>query len=125
MAAVAEGRVLAGRLGERIAADYLELAGCAILGRNVRAGHLEVDLIVRDGPCVAFVEVKLRRGDSFGGALEAVSPCKLGRLRRAARMCLASIPAVRLAGEYRFDLVALDVDPGGGGLVLRHLKGIA
>ena len=120
----ANWNVRAGKCGERIAADYLELAGCAILGRNVRAGHLEVDLVVRDGSCIAFVEVKLRRGASFGGALEAVHAAKLRRLRRAARFYLASVPSARGASEYRFDLVALDVDPAGAGMTLRHVRGI-
>jgi putative endonuclease len=114
----------AGRRGERIAADYLELAGCAVVGRNVRAGHLEIDLVVRDGSCLAFVEVKMRRGTAFGGAREAIHPEKLRRLREAARRFLAERPEARRAEEYRFDLVALDVDPGGGGMVLRHLRGI-
>ena len=56
------GNVFLGTLGERIAALYLQLAGCAILERNFRFEHVEIDLIVRDGPCVAFVEVKTRRG---------------------------------------------------------------
>ncbi len=121
---MAEGNAGAGRRGERIAAEYLELAGCAVIGRNVRAGHLEIDLVVRDGPCVVFVEVKLRRGDRFGGALEAVHPGQLRRLRLAAGRYLAGAPEARGAREYRFDLVALDVDSAGRGMVLRHLRGI-
>ncbi|HUV37387.1 MAG TPA: YraN family protein [Patescibacteria group bacterium] len=111
-----------GRLGECIAADYLQLAGCTIVRRNYRSGHNEIDLIVRDGACMAFVEVKTRRSDTFGTAREAVSPAKLKHLRAAAR-CFVSGLRERYA-EFRFDLIAIDIDTTGGTMMLRHLKGI-
>jgi putative endonuclease len=111
-----------GRLGERIAADYLACAGCAVIKRNYRSGHREIDLIVRDGECIAFVEVKTRRSDSFGSAREAVSRAKFAHLRAAAR-CFVSNFRGRCA-EFRFDLVAIDINTAGGVMVLRHIKGI-
>jgi len=125
VAAVEERNESPGALGERIAAHYLQLGGCVILERNFRIEHLEIDLIVRDGACVAFVEVKTRRSPSFGEALEAVSRDKLRNLRRAARMYLMGAPPECRAGEYRFDLVAIDCDWRRGGLMLRHIRGIA
>lgn len=123
--AVVEGRAFSGSLGERIAEFYLQLAGCTILERNFRFGHLEIDLIVRDGPCVAFVEVKTRRGVSFGEAREAVRSDKLRNVRMAARGYLLGARAGSRASEYRFDLVAVDCDLRRGAMVVRHLKGIA
>lgn len=120
-----DGNTVLGRLGERIAADYLQLAGCAILERNFRFEHVEIDLIVRDGACVAFVEVKMRRGAAYGEAREAVSSEKLKHLRKAARWYLCSALSAGRADEYRFDLVALDVDRARSIMVVRHLKGIA
>jgi putative endonuclease len=114
-----------GALGERIAADYLALVGCTIIERNFRSGHVEIDLVVQDGACVAFVEVKTRRCASFGEAIEAVRPDKVRHLRRAARAFLMSPPSTLHASEFRFDLVALDLDPGRGTMLLRHVKGIA
>ena len=114
-----------GVLGERIAALYLELMGCAVLDRNFRFAHCEIDLIVRDGPCVAFVEVKTRSGSSFGEAMDAVGPGKLRNVRAAARGYLLAAPAGSRASEYRFDLVAIDCDPLKGEMRVRHLKGIA
>ena len=113
-----------GALGERIAALYLQLGGCVILERNFRFEHLEIDLIVRDGPCVAFVEVKTRRSPAFGEALEAMSREKLRNIRRAARMYLLAGPPESRAREYRFDLVALDCDWASGCLRLNHIRGI-
>ncbi len=120
-----EGNAFAGALGEKIAALYLQLGGCTILERNYRFEHVEIDLIVRDGPCVAFVEVKTRRSASFGEALDAVSRDKLRNVRRAARHYLLAAPAEARASEYRFDLVALDCDFRQGTMTLRHIKGIA
>jgi len=124
-AVAVDGNTALGRLGERIAADYLRLVGCSILERNFRFGHVEVDLIVRDGPCIAFVEVKMRRSAAFGESREAVSPQKLKNLRKAARWYLCCAPFGARADEYRFDLVALDCDRARDMMTIRHLKGIA
>jgi putative endonuclease len=118
------GNVELGKLGERIAADYLQLVGCSILERNFRFEHVEIDLIVRDGGCVAFVEVKTRRSAAYGEAREAVGFGKLRNLRRAARSYLHGAAAVGRAEEYRFDLVALDCYPARDMMVIRHIKGI-
>jgi putative endonuclease len=122
--AVEERNAFPGALGENIAALYLQLGGCTILERNYRFEHVEIDLIVRDGPCVAFVEVKTRRSTAFGDALDAVSRDKLRNVRRAARKYLLAAPAGARASEYRFDLVALDCDWRQGAMTLRHIRGI-
>jgi len=119
-----EGNISSGSLGERIASLYLQLAGCTILERNFRFGRFEIDLVVREGDCIAFVEVKTRRGSSFGVALEAVRPDKLRNVRRAARGYLLTAPAGSRASEYRFDLVALDCDFRRGTMALEHIRGI-
>ena len=62
----------------------------------------ELDLVVRRGRTVVFVEVKSKAGDGFGDPLEMVTPVKVERLRRAAAAWLAERPAER----YRFDVVA-------------------
>lgn len=119
------GKIDVGASGERIAGEYLRLSGYRILETNHRSGHLEIDLIAERDGCLVFVEVKTRRGDSFGGALESVGRTKLNNLRRAARIYLSGTPGRARYSEYRIDLVAIDLAPGSGGLVLRHLMGIA
>ncbi|HUK63279.1 MAG TPA: YraN family protein, partial [Dongiaceae bacterium] len=74
-----------GRAGEQLAAAYLELAGCAILERNVRIAGVEVDLVADDNDTVLVVEVKTRARNDWGGAAQAVDHVKCERLRRAAR----------------------------------------
>ena len=55
--------------GERRALWHYRLRGYRIIGTNVRAGRNELDLIVRRGSKLTFVEVKQRRGAGFGGAV--------------------------------------------------------
>lgn len=62
--------------------------GFVVVERNYRAAGAEIDLIVRRGDAVRFVEVKARpEGDSSG--LEAIGPAKQRRLRRAAEAWLS------------------------------------
>jgi putative endonuclease len=111
-----------GGLGERIAADFLRLVGYTILERNRRCGRFEIDLIVRRGECLAFVEVKTRRSDRFGTACESVRPVKLMHMRRAARSFLEGFR--EQYDELRFDLVAIDLDAAEGTMFVRHIRGI-
>ena len=53
-----------GKIGERAAARYLRRQGCRILARNRHQGKNELDLVVKDGNFIAFVEVKTRAYDS-------------------------------------------------------------
>jgi putative endonuclease len=118
------GTIETGRAGERIAAEYLTLRGYRIVRRNYRCGHLEVDLIAEREGCLAFVEVKTRRGAGFGEAVEAMGRRKIAYLRRAARTFLAA--AVPWGGyrEIRFDLIAVDVDFRRDTMLLRHIRGV-
>lgn len=78
-----------------------------MLGANVRAGGNELDLIVRRGRTLRFVEVKERARSGFGGAIGAVGAEKQRRVRRAAAAYLAAHP--ELAGlELGFDVVAVE-----------------
>src|SRR2546430_7805225 len=74
-----------GLAGEQQAIQYLLSRGWHIVAHRFRVGHTEIDLIVRQGSLVAFVEVKARRGDAFGSPLEAVTGAKRRELVKAAR----------------------------------------
>ena len=93
--------------GARRALWHYRLRGYRILGTNVRAGRNEIDLIVRRGRDLAFVEVKLRAGSGFGGAVGAVDREKRRRIRQAARIWLSrnpQAPHVRIG----FEVVAVE-----------------
>jgi putative endonuclease len=97
-------RHAAGRAAEQLAARYLEARGLVILERNFRCRAGEVDLIARDGGTLVFVEVRLRAGRAFGGAVASVDARKQAKVIRAARYYLATRPEQ----PCRCDVVALD-----------------
>ena len=86
-----------------------------MLDANVWAGGYELDLVVRRGRTIAFVEVKSKSGPGFGDPLEMVTPVKVERIRRAAAGWLASHDATEL--DIRFDVVAVR------GRRIEHLRG--
>ena len=100
-----------GALGERIACAYLKTGGRRVLYRNFRAPRGgEIDIVTRDGPTLAFVEVKTRTSEQFGRPLEAVDNRKKQLMQRGADEWL------RLLGRrdlpWRFDVVEVIVREG-------------
>ena len=93
-----------GHLGEWLAILALMLKGYAILARRARTGAGEIDLIVRRGRLIAFVEVKAR--PSGNKAIEAVSPHARRRICRAAEIWVSRRPKLR-DHDWRFDIVAI------------------
>ena len=91
---------------EQRALRHYRLRGYRILGTNVWIGGYELDLVVRRGRRLAFVEVKAKSGERLGDPLEMVTKEKQRRLCLAAEAWLASHP--ECAGlEARFDVVAV------------------
>ncbi len=94
---------------EQHALERLEQAGLKLVERNWRTRFGELDLVMRDGGMLVFVEVRYRRDPRFGGGAASVGPAKRERLVRAALGFLQSHP--RLAAlPCRFDVVAFDGD---------------
>jgi putative endonuclease len=95
-----------GVAAERRARRWYRLRGWRILGTNVWAGGNELDLIVRRGRTLRFVEVKEKHGSRFGDPLVMVTAEKRRRLRRAAASWLATRP--ELGGlAVGFDVIAV------------------
>ena len=103
-----ESRLL-GRWGESLAARELRRQGCEILEAGWRCRFGEIDLIVRDGPCLCFVEVKLRRSDAYGTAGAFVDRRKQEKLRTSAQLYLAERPT---GLQPRFDVVEIYAPQG-------------
>ena len=80
-------------------------------------GRVEIDLVARRGGLVCFVEVRLRRRGRCGEAIETIGEAKRRHLRRAAALYLHARSWVTTC---RFDVIAIDLDPGEG-LRLRHV----
>jgi putative endonuclease len=98
-----------GRAAENTAASHLAHAGWLLLGRNVRVGRGELDIIARRGAVLAFVEVKARRTTTCGTPEDAVSLRKRRQVARLAELWLGSRPwALRGVTDVRFDVIAVD-----------------
>jgi putative endonuclease len=91
--------------GEERAAAWYEANGYTVVARNWRCRDGELDLVVRRGRELVFVEVKARTTDRFGIPAEAVTPAKQRRLRGLAARYLRDTGTS--AGSLRFDVVAI------------------
>jgi len=78
-------RQILGARGERLAARHLRRQGYAIVQRNYRCRHGEIDLVALDGGVLVFVEVKTRAQSRFGTPLAAVDRRKQAQVARVAR----------------------------------------
>jgi putative endonuclease len=106
-----DGRRSLGQKGESLAADVYRRSGFSIVGRNVRIGRGEIDLIARRGSLIVFCEVKTRRTDAWGLPAEAVAYAKQRQIRSLAARWLAESG---VHGHLRFDVVSVifrDRDP--------------
>jgi len=100
-----------GQLAEEQARRHLEAAGAIFLCRNLRCKSGEIDLVFLDRGTLAFVEVRRRGTDRYGGAAASVNRPKQQRLIRAARYFLPAIVRRHCRGRTppcRFDVVTLD-----------------
>jgi len=89
---------------------YLLRLGWRIEAHRFRLGHHDLDLIARRGSLVAFIEVKARRSNRFGRAVEAVGARKQAVLAR-----IAEVWRLRFGfadDRYRFDLITVEEGMG-------------
>lgn len=98
-----------GQWGELVAARFLVDGGWQVVDRNWRCRYGEIDLIVQDphAGVLAFVEVKTRSSDAFGGPLAAVDHRKAARLRRLAGLWLQEQEPPCRAAVVRVDVIAV------------------
>lgn len=92
-----------GELGERAAKKYLQQQGLKFLTANFDSGRGEMDLILRDGDCLVFAEVKTRSHEDWTRPAAAVNAERKRRLSRCALDYLRKLrnPQVKI----RFDIV--------------------
>jgi putative endonuclease len=96
-----------GELGEEVAANFMVARGYRILERNFRCKGGEIDIIARDpgDMSLVFIEVKARRGLSYGVPQLAVTPFKQRQISKAA---LTWLNKNRLHDHNaRFDVIAI------------------
>jgi putative endonuclease len=114
---VTDDRAELGRRAEALVADHLASQGFAILGRNVRVGRDELDIVARRDGLVVFCEVRSRSHGAFMHPAESIDRAKQLRVRRAAARWLST---QRLGHcEVRFDAAAV-LRSAEGALVLDY-----
>ena len=107
---------------EELVARYLEERGAIILARNLFFGHLEIDLVLREGRTVAVVEVRYRGPQSWTTGFGSLDRQKRRRIRAAGfrlwRRHFRWDPSV---DHLRFDAASVSRDAQGG-LQIRYCK---
>ena len=93
-----------GAAAEARAATYLMQQGLKLVARNFRCRGGEIDLIMRDGTSLVFVEVRARARADFGGAAASITATKQARIILAARNYLMQN---RIDAPCRFDAVLI------------------
>ncbi|ARU30477.1 YraN family protein [Sulfuriferula sp. AH1] len=93
-----------GAAAEQMAADYLARQGLTLVERNFRCRLGEIDLIMRDGQTLVFVEVRQRASRQFGGAAASIDSRKQQKLVATAQLYLAKLGKMP---PCRFDAVLM------------------
>ncbi len=106
-----------GTEAEDRAADFLIQKGMRLIDRHVSSRYGEIDLLMQDGETIVAVEVKARRSNVVGTALEAVTPTKYEKI--AQTLYILCDDGNLSAENVRIDLVT--VEPSG----LQYYRGIS
>jgi putative endonuclease len=113
-------RQVLGTAGEQLARRHLEQRGYRFVAANWRRPYGELDLVMRDGNVLVFVEVKTRSSERLVTAEESLTAAQARRLLRGAQFFLAE--SEEFASLYwRIDLVAITLTPTGAVSRLTHI----
>ena len=100
-------RRLSGDEAENLAYRNLRRAGLDPVTRNYHCRHVEIDLIMLDGDCLVFIEVRYRGGGSLVDAVTTVDARKQRKLVQTANVYLSKHPRFQ-HHSCRFDVVGVD-----------------
>ncbi len=99
-----------GNTSEKLACEWLQSRGYEFVQGNYRYKHAEIDLIMKHGGILVFVEVKFRSGTGYGYAEEFVDYKKRQLIIRAADNYIYEIDWHH---DIRFDIVGVYKDRRG------------
>lgn len=111
-----------GKVGERVAQSYLRSRGYRIVETNFRCPEGELDIIAQKDDWLAFVEVRTRSSSGFGTPEESVTQAKAERLVALAQAYL--LGHENLPSQWRIDLVAVELGPGGKVSRVEHIENV-
>lgn len=72
-----------GQAAEERALAFLQAQDCELVAQNWHCQYGEIDLIMRLGDKLLFIEVKYRKSSAFGGVAYSITPSKLAKLQRS------------------------------------------
>lgn len=110
-----------GKMGEDIAALYLQEKGYIIYERDWRSTHRDIDIVAVDGDTMVFVEVKTLTDSVFRAPEEAVDKKKIINLRKAINHYVKSHQIDR---PLRFDIISI-VGPETNPPVIEHFENVS
>jgi len=93
-----------GEEAEAACYHYLKSQGLKLVEKNFNSRFGEIDIIMLDKAMLVFVEVRFRKNNQFGGALESITPSKQNKLRKTAELYLQKNTQHKNA---RFDVVSM------------------
>ena len=108
-----------GKWGEDLAVHYLSEKGYAILERDWRYGHKDIDIIAISDDTLVFVEVKTRRNDTLMRPEQSVDWKKIKNIT------LAANHYVKMNGidlQIRFDIISIVAKGTDGKCSIDHIE---
>lgn len=119
-----------GAAGETLAVRHLQNAGLTVLARNWRCAAGELDIVAQEDapdysaggavlPWLVLVEVRTRRGNRYGTALQSVTPRKAAKVLEVAAHY---VQCVQWSGPWRIDVVAVQMDAQGHLTTIEHVR---
>lgn len=109
-----------GKLGEKLAGNFLKSRGYRILNRNYRTPFGEIDLIVSQKNILIFVEVKTKTSESYSSPFSAITAYKKKTIIKNCKYYLKKHKLT--ANACRIDVIGITLDNKNNLQILRHIK---
>ena len=96
---------------ESLACQHLERHGLQLLARQLACPRGEIDLVLKHGHCLVFVEVRARNDASYGGAAASITLGKQRKIICAAKWHLPTLTKLFFSGAMppcRIDVITFD-----------------
>ncbi len=115
-----------GKLGEKLAENFLVKNGYRLITRNFHTRFGEVDLVVERNKKLIFVEVKLKIGEEFGTPEEMITKHKLRQIEMTGQSFLMKYPEYEKFYEsMQIDAVCIVMDTNREVLRMDHYENIS